>query len=174
MLHYAIGHLLAIAIGVSLGLLGGGGSVLALPVLVYFMGVPTKSAIAMTLIVVGSVSLVGVIPHWRRGNLNLKTAVIFGSATMIGAYLGARLATQPWVTEAFQMLLFAISMLLASGLMIYRTAQPEPPPDTTLDAALYRPPACKYCWLWLLTEGIGVGGLTGMVGSVAALRSCLH
>jgi uncharacterized membrane protein YfcA len=164
MLHYLIGHFLAIAIGMSLGLLGGGGSVLALPVLVYFMGVPTKSAIAMTLIMVGSVSLVGVIPHWRRGNLNGKTAIVFGSATMLGAYLGARLATQPWVTAAFQMLLFGISMLVAAGLMIYRTAQPEPPLDTTLDAALYRPPVCKYCWLWLITEGIAVGGLTGMVG----------
>lgn len=164
MLHYAIGHLLAIAIGISLGLLGGGGSVLALPVLVYFMGIPTKSAIAMTLIVVGSVSLVGVIPHWRRGNLNLKAAIVFGSATMLGAYLGARLATQPWVTGAFQMLLFAVAMLLAAGLMIHRTAQPETPTDTTLDATLYQPPICKYCWLWLMTEGIGVGGLTGMVG----------
>ncbi len=164
MLHYAIGHLMAIAIGISLGLLGGGGSVLALPVLVYFMGIPTKSAIAMTLIVVGSVSLVGVIPHWRRGNLNGKTAIVFGSATMLGAYLGARLAIQPWVTEAFQMLLFAFAMLLAAGLMIYRTAQPEPPPDTSLDLALCRPPVFKYCWLWLMTEGIGVGGLTGMVG----------
>jgi uncharacterized membrane protein YfcA len=164
MLTYLIGHLLAIAIGITLGLLGGGGSVLALPVLVYVMGITTKTAIAMTLIIVGTVSLVGVIPHARRGNLNGKTAIVFGSATMLGAYLGARLAVQPWVTESFQMLLFALSMLLAAGFMIYRTAQPELLPDKTLDATLYRPPVCKYCWLWLMTEGIGVGGLTGMVG----------
>jgi uncharacterized protein len=164
MFTYAIGHLLAIAIGVSLGLLGGGGSVLALPVLVYVMGIGTKSAIAMTLIIVGTVSLVGAIPHARRGNFNGKIALLFGSATMLGAYLGARLATQPWVTEAFQMLLFAVAMLLAAGLMIYRTAKSEPLQDTTLDTALYRPPVCKYCWLWLMTEGIGVGGLTGLVG----------
>lgn len=161
---YVIGHLFAIAIGVSLGLLGSGGSVLALPVLVYVMGIPAKSAIAMTLIVVGSVSLVGVIPHWRRGNFNGKTAIVFGSATMLGAYGGARLATQPWVTEIFQMVLFGVAMLLAAGLMIYRTAQPQPLPETTVDAALYQPPICKYCWLWLMTEGIGVGGLTGLVG----------
>ena len=161
---YVIGHLFAIAIGVSLGLLGSGGSVLALPVLVYVMGIPAKSAIAMTLIVVGSVSLVGVIPHWRRGNLNGKTAIVFGSATMLGAYGGARLATQPWVTEMFQMVLFGVAMLLAAGLMICRTAQPQPLTETTVDAALYRPPICKYCWLWLMTEGIGVGGLTGLVG----------
>jgi hypothetical protein len=164
MLNYAIGHFLAIAIGVSLGLLGGGGSVLALPVLVYVMGIATKSAIAMTLIIVGSVSLVGAIPHARRGNIKAKTAIVFGSATMVGAYFGARLATQPWVTETFQMLLFAIAMLLAAGVMIYRTAQPEPTQDATVDAALYRPPVCRYCWLWLMTEGIAVGGLTGLVG----------
>jgi uncharacterized protein len=164
MLQYVIGHLLAIGMGVSLGMLGGGGSVLALPVLVYVMGIPPKSAIAMTLIIVGTVSLVGVIPHGRRGHINGKTAIVFGSATMLGAYLGARLATQPWLTAAFQMLLFGVSMLLAAGFMIYRTAQAEPPSESTLDAALYRPPVCKYCWLWLMTEGIGVGGLTGLVG----------
>ena len=81
---WLIGHFLAVCIGISLGLLGGGGSVLALPILVYFMGVAPKSAIAMTLIIVGTVSLLGTIPHWKRGNINLKTVLIFGSATMIG------------------------------------------------------------------------------------------
>lgn len=161
---YALGHLFAIAMGISLGLLGSGGSVLALPVLVYVMGIPTKSAIAMTLVIVGAVSLVGVIPHWRRGNLNGKTAIIFGSATMLGAYLGARLATQPWVTATVQMVLFGIAMLFAAGLMIYRTAQSQPPPEATIEGALYNPPVCKYCWLWLMSEGIGVGSLTGLVG----------
>jgi uncharacterized protein len=164
MFIYAIGHLLAVAIGVSLGLLGGGGSVLALPVLVYVMGIATKTAIAMTLIIVGTVSLVGVIPYARRGYLDGKTALLFGSATMVGAFLGARLASNPWVTEVFQMLLFAVAMLLAAGFMIYRTTRTEPPEDSTIEAALYRSPLCKYCWLWLITEGIGVGGLTGLVG----------
>ncbi|MCZ8162338.1 MAG: TSUP family transporter, partial [Microcystis sp. LE19-196.1B] len=96
---WLIGHLLAVCTGISLGLLGGGGSVLALPILVYVMGVPTKSAIAMTLLVIGSVSLLGTIPHWKKGNINLKTAFIFGSATMVGAFLGARLATLPLVAN---------------------------------------------------------------------------
>ncbi|MEA5467141.1 sulfite exporter TauE/SafE family protein [Leptothoe sp. PORK10 BA2] len=161
---YALGHLFAIAIGVSLGLLGSGGSVLALPVLVYIMGIPTKSAIAMTLIVVGLVSLVGAIPHWRRGNLNGRTAIVFGSATMLGAYLGARLATQPWITATFQMALFGVAMLLAAGLMIRRAAKSEPSPEAVQHEVFYQPPVCKYCWLWLMIEGIGVGGLTGLVG----------
>lgn len=164
---YVFGHVMALAIGVSLGLLGSGGSVLALPVLVYVMGIPTKSAIAMTLLIVGTVSLLGVIPHWRRGNLNGKTALVFGSATTVGAYLGARLATQPWVTETLQMTIFGGAMLVAASLMIYRTTQAQnrtTPSVTTVEAALYRPPVCNYCWLWLMTEGVGVGALTGLVG----------
>jgi len=161
-----LGYLLAIAIGISLGLLGGGGSVLALPVLVYVMGIAPKPAIGMTLIIVGTVSLVGVIPHARRGNLAPKQGAIFGSATMVGAYLGARIATLPLVTSGLQMTLFAMSMLLAAGLMIYRTSKAEPALSTTdeLNSIQYIKPVCKYCWLWLMTEGLGVGILTGLVG----------
>jgi uncharacterized protein len=159
---WLIGHLLAIGIGISLGLLGGGGSVLALPILVYVMGVTPKSAIAMTSIVVGVVSLLGLIPRSRRSKIKFKTVGIFGSATTLGAFLGARLATLSFVTETFQMLLFAVAMLLAAVFMIRR----KPVTNTTTQNLLdnYPPPVCKYCWLWLLTEGIGVGILTGLVG----------
>lgn len=175
-----IGYVLAVGIGISLGLLGGGGSVLALPVLVYVMGVPTKSAIAMTLITVGSVALVGTIPHWRKGRIQLKTALIFGSATMVGAFAGARIATLPFVSETFQMLLFATLMLIAAVFMIVKTAKAEqaetPAAPAVSDFAhdsspaaaelpdIYPRPVCRYCWLWLLTEGIVVGILTGLVG----------
>ncbi|MFM2063800.1 MAG: hypothetical protein RLZZ507_3471 [Cyanobacteriota bacterium] len=162
---WILGHILATGIGISLGLIGGGGSVLALPILVYVMGVPTKSAIAMTLVIVGTVSLIGVIPHWRKGNINFQKAFIFGSATMLGAFLGAKIAGLPFITDSLQMLLFAIMMLLAASLMIKRsfkkTAQTSPENPT---AEIYQPPVCKYCWLWLLTEGFGVGILTGLVG----------
>jgi uncharacterized protein len=160
-----IGYLLAIAIGISLGLLGGGGSVLALPVLVYVMGVAPKPAIAMTLIIVGTVSLLGVIPHAKRGNLNLKTALIFGTSTMFGAYLGAKMAMLPFITSTVQMTIFGLSMLIAAGLMIYRTMRSKPASEEqSLDALEYTKPVCKYCWLWLITEGIAVGVLTGLVG----------
>ena len=173
---WIIGHLLAIGIGVSLGLLGGGGSVLALPVLVYVMGVAPKSAIAMTLIIVGTVSLLGTIPHARRGNLNLRIAAIFGSATMVGAYFGARIASLAWVTSTFQMLLFGSLMLIAASLMIYKSLQPvvhnhgqkDGQKDELAQANLpeiqYVKPASPYRWLWLVTEGIAVGILTGLVG----------
>jgi uncharacterized membrane protein YfcA len=160
-MQWIIGLLLAGGIGISLGLLGGGGSVLALPVLVYVMGVPPKSAIAMTLVIVGTVSLLGLIPHWRAGNINLKTAGVFGSATMVGTFTGARIATLPFVSETFQMLLFSVMMFLAAGFMIYRSTKPIQPEDPL---ALYPKPVCRYCWLWLLSEGLLVGVLTGLVG----------
>jgi len=160
-MQWIIGLLLAGGIGISLGLLGGGGSVLALPVLVYVMGVAPKSAIAMTLMIVGTVSILGLIPHWRAGNINGKIAILFGSATMVGTFVGARIATLPIVSETFQMLLFAVAMLLAAGFMIQRGSRPSKSDDAL---TLYPKPLCKYCWLWLLTEGLFVGMLTGLVG----------
>lgn len=155
-----LGYILAVAIGVSLGLLGGGGSVLALPILVYVMGVEAKTAIAMTLVIVGTVSCLGAIPHARRGNIDLKTTLIFGSATTIGAYGGARLATLPFISSTFQLVLFALAMLSAAVLMIYRSHKGTS--ESEAEPALK--PICKYCWLWLPTEGIAVGMLTGLVG----------
>lgn len=160
MTTWIIGHLMAACIGLSLGLIGGGGSVLALPILVYVMGIPPKPAITMTLVIVGAVSLLGVIPHWRAGNVRLKIALLFGGATMIGAFAGAKIATLPFVSGTFQMILFAVMMLLAAGFMVQRSSKRSR--QTELD--FYPKPACKYCWLWLLTEGIGVGVLTGLVG----------
>lgn len=157
---WIIGHLLAVGIGISLGLLGGGGSVLALPVLVYVMGIAPKNAIAMTLVIVGTVSLLGSISHWRAGNIQWKTAYIFGAATMLGAFFGARLATLPFITDTIQMLLFGLLMLVASVIMIQRSMGTK----TTYDELPYPPPVCKHCWLWLMSEGIIVGGLTGLVG----------
>jgi uncharacterized protein len=157
---WLIGHLLAACIGLSLGLIGGGGSVLALPILVYVMGVPPKSAIAMTLVIVGTVSILGIIPHWRAKNIRFKTAFIFGSTTMVGAFLGAKIATLSVITDSVQITLFAVMMLLAAVFMILRSSQPV----TEVDLALYPQPVCKYCWLWLMTEGLGVGILTGLVG----------
>jgi uncharacterized membrane protein YfcA len=163
MTAWLVGHILAVAIGISLGLIGGGGSVLAVPTLVYVMGVPPKSAIAMTLVIVGTVSLLGVIPHWKLGNVQLKTAGIFGFSTMVGAYAGAKIATLPFVTDTLQMLLFATIMLLAAGFMIRKSCA-TPPPVTEPDLTLYPKPVCKYCWLWLITEGLVVGVITGLVG----------
>ncbi|NJK51465.1 sulfite exporter TauE/SafE family protein [Candidatus Gracilibacteria bacterium] len=164
-LAWIFGYIIAVAIGISLGLIGGGGSILAVPTLVYVMGMPPKSAIATSLAVVGTVSLLGVIPHWKLGNVQFKTAAMFGLSTMVGAYAGARLATLPFITGTLQMLLFATMMLLAAIFMLRnKTTAESIPPTQGVNLTLYPKPVCKYCWLWLLSEGIGVGVLTGLVG----------
>ena len=165
MITWIIGLILAAGIGISLGLIGGGGSVLAVPIFVYVMGVAPKPAIAMTLVVVGTVSLIGIIPHWQRGNVNFKKAFMFGSATMLGAFWGAKIASLPFITGTFQLLLFAVMMVLAAGFMIRQNIQSHPPlPKNDIDLTLYPKPICKYCWLWMLTEGLGVGVPTPLVG----------
>lgn len=154
-----LGHALAALIGASLGLIGGGGSILAVPVLVYVMGVPTKAAIAMSLMIVGTVSLVAAIPHWRMGNVRFKTALLFGPAAMVGAYLGARLAALPLITDTVQMGLFAMTMLFAAVLMVRRRGRsPEHHELETTDHSK------RHRWLWIALEGVGVGVLTGLVG----------
>jgi len=77
-----IGYALAALVGLSLGLLGGGGSILTVPIFVYVLGYDAKLAIAMSLPVIGVTSLVGAASHWRAGNVNVRTAVTFGLVAM--------------------------------------------------------------------------------------------
>jgi len=150
-MEFWVGHALAVAIGVSLGLLGGGGSILAVPILVYVMAVPGKEAIALSLIVVGVASLVGAVPHYLQGNVNLRTALLFSPTAMAGSYLGARLAALPLVTPQFQLLCFTAMMFVAAFLMIRKPETPE-----------HSGAAHPYWQIGL--EGLGVGALTGFVG----------
>jgi uncharacterized protein len=154
-----LGHVLAIAIGISLGLIGGGGSILAVPLLVYVMGIGSKAAIAMSLAIVGAVSLVGAIPHWLQGNINLRTALVFTPAAMVGAYLGARLAGLPFVSDTFQLISFGVVMVIASVLMILNGR--EQPKQNSPAASKHHGLAQ---WLAIPSEGLVVGILTGFVG----------
>lgn len=163
-MNWIIGHILAACIGLSLGLIGGGGSVLATPILVYIMGIEPKSAIVMTLVVVGVVSFIGAIPHAQRGNVNFKKAFMFGAATMLGAFIGAKIASLPFITGTLQMLLFAVMMLIAAIFMIRKNVTISSPTNNQPENLIYVQPICKYCWLWMLTEGLGVGIITGLVG----------
>jgi len=155
-----IGYILAIAIGMSLGLIGGGGSVLAVPTLIYVMGVNSKEAITMTLIIVGIVSLIGIIPHWRQGNVNLKIATVFIPPAMLGTYIGATLALLPFISDTFQLICFGIIMLLASILMI-RKGSNKSEKNQIINHNKHRK---KYQWLVIPAEGLGVGIVTGFVG----------
>ncbi|MGB7415226.1 MAG: sulfite exporter TauE/SafE family protein [Thermosynechococcaceae cyanobacterium] len=161
---WIIGHILAVGIGLSLGLIGGGGSILAVPILVYVMGLEAKVAIAMSLAVVGIVSLIGVIPHWRQGNVNFKTAAIFTPAAMLGAFLGARLAALPFITGTIQLICFGIVMVLASVLMIRSSSPKAPNQEPTVEHQSPVPHSHQRQWIAIPLEGLGVGILTGFVG----------
>ena len=148
----ALGLALAALIGLSLGLLGGGGSILTVPVLVYVLGVAAKPAIAMSLPVVGITSLVGAGLHWRLGNVRVPTALTFGVVAMVGAFAGAKLAA--FLSGAAQLLLLAVVMLAAAGSMLRDTR------GTRAEAETTTPPRLAL----LAPVALAVGVLTGVVG----------
>ncbi|HET7698013.1 MAG TPA: sulfite exporter TauE/SafE family protein [Vicinamibacterales bacterium] len=103
-------------IGAALGLLGGGGSVLTVPIFVYVLGFPPKEAIAMSLAVVGATSAFGTASHWRAGNVNVRVALGFGAVAMLGTLFGVRIARL--VPGATQLFVFAAVMLAAAAFML--------------------------------------------------------
>lgn len=146
-----VGLALSILIGVSLGFFGGGGSILTVPLLVYVFGLEAKQAIASSLLIVAAASVSGALQHWRAGNVEIKTALLFGSAGMAGAYLGGRLGA--YVDGTLLLLLFAAMMMLTSVAMWRgRRAAPDTAPGERAVAPL-------------LAQGVGVGLFTGMVGA---------
>ena len=145
---------LGVLMGTTFGLLGGGGSILTVPIFVYVLGFSPKDAIAMSLAVVGVTGLVGAAGHWRAGNVNLRVAAVFGSVATIGTYAGARLSVL--LSGATQLAIFALVMLLAAVFMIRgrRPAAAEP-------AAA---PSPRTAVKLVVVEGLAVGLLTGVVG----------
>lgn len=139
----------AIAIGISLGLLGSGGSILTVPVLVYLIGQDEKVAIAGSLFIVGSIALAGSLQFLRAGLIHWRSVIVFGIPGMAGTWLGAYLAA--WVPGVTQLALFAIVMLIASWLMLR-------PPD--LESADPQP---REMWK-IAVDGLIVGVITGLVG----------
>lgn len=140
----------AVAIGVSLGLLGSGGSILTVPVLVYLLGQDEKLAIAGSLFVVGTIALAGSLQYLRAKLIDWRNVVIFGGPGMVGTYLGAMLAA--YVSGIMQLSLFAVVMLLASYLMLR-------PVDLEHAASSISRAEWK-----IAIDGLLVGVLTGLVG----------
>lgn len=149
-----IGLLLAALVGLSLGLLGSGGSILTVPIFVYVLGFGAKEAIAMSLAVVGITALFGAVGHWRAGNVNLQVGLIFGAVAMVGTFLGARLAV--YVSGALQLTLFAVVMLLAAAMIFRKRRIGHVPVDGE--------PHAEMKVLHIVIEGMVVGMLTGLVG----------
>ncbi|MGA3524633.1 sulfite exporter TauE/SafE family protein [Melissospora conviva] len=148
----ALTVILAVGIGVTLGLLGGGGSILAVPLLVYVAGLPGKEAIATSLLVVGVTSAVAVIPHLRAGRVRWRTGLIFGAAGMVGAYLGGLAGAK--LPEKLLLVAFALMMLATAGAMI-RGRRNTTGNATPTDLPIRR----------ILLDGVVVGAVTGLVGA---------
>jgi uncharacterized protein len=151
------GLLLAALMGLSLGFLGGGGSILAVPILTYVAGFGAKEAIASSLAVVGLTSLFGVVGHWRAGNVNLRVALVFGTVAMTATYLGARLAV--FFSGAAQLALFAVMMLLAAYFMFREDGS-----ESAEERVDGEPTEKRMSYTLIAVEGLAVGILTGLVG----------
>ena len=121
-LFLILGLVLSALIGLSLGLIGGGGSIITVPVLVYVLGVKAHDAVGMSLAVVGATSLFGSFLHYRRGAVQLKTGLIFGVAGIVGALAGSPLTRL--LSPSALMLTFAVLMLVVGGLMLRRKSKP--------------------------------------------------
>ena len=137
-------------IGLSLGLIGGGGSIITVPVLVYVAGIPIREAIALSLLVVGTTALVGAVLQARSGNVHWKASALYGGMGMVGATFGARLT--PLVPPPILILVFAALMVFV-GLRMLR-GEPE--------AALPKRAECT-AWKCALA-GLVIGVVTGFLG----------
>src|ERR1035437_6714540 len=149
-----VGLALALVIGLTLGMLGGGGSILTVPVFVYVLGYDPKLAIAMSLPVVGATSLVGAIGHWRAGNVRVPVTLVFGGVAMAAAFITARLSV--YLSGRIQLFIFGIMMLTAAMLMLRDSPKPSAP-AIPAEGRNSMPVA-------LPLAGLAVGALTGIVG----------
>lgn len=162
-----IGYLAAILIGVSLGLIGGGGSILTVPVLVYILHVDPVLATAYSLFVVGATSLVGAGNYMRRGLVDYKTAVVFAIPSFIAVFLTRKFLV-PWLPDPLFsvgdvevtknigiMVFFALIMLAASYSMIKEKKETKDDENNEV----------KFNIPLIAVEGSVVGLITGIVGA---------
>ena len=149
-LVFLTGLVLSAVIGLSLGLIGGGGSILTVPILVYLLGVETHEAVGMSLAVVGATSLFGSYLHYRKDNVNFSAGTLFGFSGIIGAFLGSPLTKL--VPPNVLLLIFAALMFVVAVSMLWRkkNANSEERHEANRTKAIL--------------AGFGVGILTGFLG----------
>lgn len=164
-----LGYLASVLMGLSLGLIGGGGSILTVPILVYLFRVPVLEATAYSLFVVGLTALVGGFGAYRRGDVDLKTGIMFAVPSFLGVF-----ATRSWIVPhlpdpvlnigalavskpLFIMVIFAVLMVAASVSMIRSKKTVKESAPRTMAKAQRN--------VLIGTEGLVVGALTGMVGA---------
>jgi uncharacterized membrane protein YfcA len=141
----------ALGIGIALGLMGSGGSILTVPILVYLVGQEEKAAIAGSLLVVGSIALVGGLQYVPRGLVHWRSVFWFGLPGMVGTWFGARLSAL--VSGTVQLAVFDLVMLIAAVFMLR-------PPRIEAGVA----PRKEQARWKVVADGLVVGVLTGFVG----------
>lgn len=165
-LNQIFGYIGALVVGLVLGLIGGGGSILTVPILVYLIGLNPVTATAYSLFVVGTTSLFGAFQNFRNKKVDIRTAIVFTIPAFIAVYFTRRYLV-PAIPDSlftifgfevtksiFIMMFFAIVMLLASISMIKtRKKSTSEEQEITYNIPL------------IIIEGIAVGILTGIVGA---------
>ena len=149
----AIGVVLGLAVvtGLLVGTLGGGGSVLTIPILTYVAGMEAKPAIATSLLVVALTSSAGAINHARAGRVQWRTALVFGGGGVLGAVGGGRVAEH--IPGDILLILFAVVMAVSAIAMLRGRS------------ALVTPAASAHPHVKLALQGVAVGAVTGLVGA---------
>ena len=164
----------AVLIGLSLGALGGGGSILTVPALVYLLGQDSHAATTGSLVIVGVTALLAMVPHARAGRVDFRQGTLFAAIGVGGTWLGSHLSAH--VSSRVLLGGFAVIMLVAAAGMLRRlSASPRPAghpqPDTATTeqgdgavALLVRPPAIARRTAVLVATATGVGLVTGFFG----------
>ena len=162
-----LGYFSALIIGISLGLIGGGGSILAVPVLAYLFSVNEKVATAYSLFIVGASALVGGLKQHLKGYVDWRTAVVFGLPAIVGVSVVRRFVVPALPEVLFNIDdfeftrrmglfgLFAILMIPAAFSMLKTRKEKKQKGDGTV----------KYNYPLIIGEGLLVGGITGMIGA---------
>jgi len=160
------GYAGAILVGLTLGLTGGGGSILTVPILVYILDISPVTATAYSLFIVGTTSLIGAIEYFRQGLVNLSAGLVFAVPAQVGVFTARRFILPALPDPICQMgdvtltkdvailILFALLMILAAVSMIRGRTEHQTP---------IKQHPLIYLQIWL--QGFGVGTLTGLVGA---------
>lgn len=144
---------LAIFIGMAVGLLGGGGSILTTPLLIYVAGFDAKQAITASLFVVAVTSVFGLIGHARAGRVKWRTGIIFGLAGMVGAFVGGQIGSH--LPSVVLLVAFAVMMGVTAVAMIRGRKKVEGHHGSGSGLPVFR----------ILLDGLIVGLVTGLVGA---------
>lgn len=141
-----------VAVGLALGLLGGGGSILAVPVLVHLLGIAPNVAVPMSLPIVGCAAAVGAVARWRAGQLRLRTVAPFALIAIAASYTAARLGLG--IADRPRMIIFGVTMFAAAFAMWRRASR----------MGLVEVPSQQRSVAQVIPAGLAVGTLTGVVG----------